>query len=210
MNRIAAASSPGTAAPAGKPHRYELFMTDGSLRFRLLFADRGVEPAADRLTFMLNGSRCSRPYRDIASITLNSNALPDSATIGACNIVFRDGERLLVLSANANGLSDGSRNGEFNAFVRDLHRRLLASGAAGSIRFHFGFSRARLRLLTVALVLGSALLLLLPLVLFAITGEPRLLLAMLFGVVLLLPGARLLGPNRPDGYDPERLPDVFA
>jgi hypothetical protein len=205
-----ATATPPPPAGTDKPRRYDLFMTSGRVRFRMKLADLGIEPQARRLSFMLDGQRHSRPYSDMATVTLNSNALPDSTVIGVCRIDFRDGERLLVLSANANGLSDGSRNAEFSAFVRDLHGRLIANGAADAISFRSGFSNPRFRTLAVALAAAALLFLVLPLILFAATGEPRLLLGLVFGVLLILPGARLLGPNRPATYRPEAPPDFFA
>lgn len=204
--------TPATAPKRNQPgpppiRRYDLFCTDGSSRLRLQLNDEGVSPGPDGLDFMLERRWSNRTWDDIVSITVNSSALPHSAPIATCRIKFYDGEELLVTSVNANGLSDGTRNGEFNDFVRDLHRRLLASGAADDITFRSGYSRARSSALLISLIGAAGIFVALPVVLFFVTKRADILLMTLFGALLVIPGATLLGANRLGSYRPDAPPN---
>ena len=203
------AEDSGAGGPGGA--RYDLFVTDGHLRLRLKLEDAGVGPMPDRLYFMLDGKWQHRAYRDIAAVTLSSSAIGSSAVIGMCRIRFRDGTEVLVSSAGASGLSDGSRDEAFAGFVREFHRRLVDSGAAGAMAFHSGFSTARARGLTAALVAAGVLLVALPLGLFIATGNLQLLYgAAAVAFVLIAPALRVLGPNRPASYRPSEPPTLLA
>jgi len=183
---------------------------DAGPRPRLQLTDEGVSPGVDHIEFMLERRWQRRSYADIVAVTLQSNALPDSAVIANCRIEFEDGAEVVVSSANANGLSDGSRNGDFDDFVHDLHGRLLADGAAADIAFRAGFKPWRRRLLLGGLLAAAALLVVLPIGVFIATRRPELLAATLVGVGLMLPGVALVGPNRPRSYRPDAPPGFFA
>jgi len=203
-------TTPKRKQPGPPPvRRYDLFCTDGGARLRLQLNDEGISPRPDGLDFMRERRWSSRSWDDIDSITVNSSALPDSAPIASCRIKFYDGEELLVTNANANGLSDGTRNGEFNDFVRDLHKRLLASGAAEDITFRAGHSRARSSALLISLVAAAGIFVVLPVVLFFITGRADILLMTLVGALLVVAGATLLGANRLGSYRPDSPPKFF-
>jgi len=205
------AAAPKRKQPAPPAvRRYDLFCTDGSARFRLQLNDEGVSPGPDGLEFMLERRWSSQVWDDVVSVTVNSNTLPDSAPIATCRIKFYDGEELLVTSANANGLSDGTRNGEFDDFVRDLHKRLLASGAASDVTFRSGYSRARSSALLVSLLAAAGIFVVLPVVLFFLTRRADILLMTLFGALLVVPGATLLGANRLGSYRPDSPPKFFS
>lgn len=158
---------------------------------------------------MLDRRWDNRTCGDIAAVTVSSNTVPDSVPIATCRIRFDDGEELLVSSANANGLSDGTRNGEFNDFVKDLHGRLLASGTAGDITFRSGYGPARAWALLVSLIAAAGIFVALPVALFLVTRRADILLMTLFGALLIVPGAKLLGPNRLGSYRPDAPPNFF-
>src|SRR3569833_2306707 len=71
--------------------RYDLFCMDAGPRPRLQLTDEGVSPAVDHLEFMLERRWQRRSYADIVAVTLQSNALPDSAVIANCRSEFEDG-----------------------------------------------------------------------------------------------------------------------
>jgi hypothetical protein len=202
------ASARAAAPPLDQPRRYELFSTDGTLKLRLQLTDEGVLPRPDGIDFMRDRRWTRRLYRDIAAVTLSTSALPDSSIIGTCRIEFGDGSMLLVTSADASGLSDGTRDGEFNAFVADFHRR-LAAARGDRIVFRSGYGRARSISLVVSLLAAGAMFLALPIALWVWTGKLIWLGMLLFGVLLMLPGARLVRPNLGGTYRPEQPPRLL-
>ena len=67
----------------------------------------------------------------------------------------------------------------------------------------------KLLALIVSLILAAAVFLLLPLGLYFATGDAQALWIMLGGLLLFLPAARLVGPNRPRSYNPRQPPDLL-
>ncbi|WP_439576904.1 hypothetical protein [Elioraea sp.] len=193
-----------------KPDRadvFDLVVTDGERRIVMRFDDVGVAPREEALLFTRAGRWVSRRYRDIASVTISSNLIGRGA-IGQCIIAFCDGTRVIVMTVNPAGLADAGRIPRFRSFIRAFHERLIASGASG-IAFHSGYGKGRMASLTAALVVGGAVFVLLPLVLFLGAGEERALWVMLGGAVLLWPALRIREQNAPQSYDPRNPPDLL-
>ena len=97
---------------------------------------------------------------------------------------------------------------EFNAFITDFHRRLVSAGEDGIV-FRARYKRARWIGLMVSLLAAAGMFLALPVALWMLTGKLIWLGMLVFGLLLVLPGARLLRPNLGATYRPEQPPQLL-
>lgn len=183
---------------------YGLFVRrdDGSF---LKLSDEGVALAGERLVWRRGDGEDARRLDAVSGVNLRVTHVSEHGDFGKCEIRFDDASLLLVTGSGAFGLPDDGRKPVYAAFVRDLHRA-LAARPAGSVRFFAGVSEERLQGMRVMLVIIGLLLIALPLLLLILTGEPGLLVATLFGAIVVAGGYAWLQKNRPRSYDPRRVP----
>lgn len=199
----------GTATPADPGRRYELYLREGGGRIVLRYKEKGITLGEDRMAWRADGRRAEGRYADIDSIRLATGHVPKSGPLGECRVAFRSGLVLAITSATEWGHSDEDRNGAYIEFVRDLHRR-LTTGDRGRIRFEAGNTPGRQMFGRIALVLGGAFFVLLPLALFFLTGELEALGITAAGAFFLWPVLILIRKNEPRTYSPDRLDeDLF-
>lgn len=158
---------------------------------------------------MRDGTWTDVPFAALASVNLSTAAVRRSRTIGQCIVDLRDGRRIVISNVAASGLADGERDDAYRAFVRDFHKALIDSGAAPAIRFHSGFTQARMSGLGIALVIGALFFVVLPVVLLIATGDLESLSLLLGGVFLILPAYRTARTNQPADYQPGAPPDLL-
>jgi hypothetical protein len=199
----------GTAPPADPRRHYELCLREGGGRIVLRYKEKGITLDEDRMAWQADGRKAEQRYADIDSIRLATGHIPKSGSIGECRIAFRSGLVLAITSATEWGYSDDARNGTYIGFVRDLHQR-LATGDRGRIRFEAGNTPGRQMFGRIALVLGGALFVLLPLALLLVTGRLEALGIAAAGGFFLWPVLILIRKNEPRTYSPDRLDeDLF-
>jgi len=184
---------------------YDLATHDGAVMTVFRSPDNGVQLAADRIAWTVGTRNREMPLSAIVLIRLSTEVETVEGPIGAtlCQISFADGSAVTVFGGNSRSRDAIERLARYQAFVNDLHRRLGPNERA-SIRFVAGFGGARFGFLLVAALLSVVLFLLTPLALLPLAGsaEPRLLVALLFGVILNFGLFRLLQRNAPHMYDP--------
>ncbi|MEO6012013.1 MAG: hypothetical protein ABIQ30_00295 [Devosia sp.] len=193
-------------APSATAH-YDLYARTTEHRFVWRFKDHGVTVEDDSLSLVVGGQWLRIPFDRILSVTLSSNAIPRSGTIGQCTIQLVSGRRYVVGNGNDQGLADGRYDGPYRRFVDDLHKRLIANGAAGTIRFTSGYSEARRAFLIAALVVSIAFFVVLPLILLLIVRDLKILGVLAAGAAFVWPVMRVAGANRPGLYSPRNPPD---
>lgn len=192
---------------ADTPQTYDLFTTDGVVRFRWALSDEGVRLGPDALEVMREGRWTRTPFTDIASVTLSS-ATAGRTILAQCIIGLQDGGRILISNAAKSGVANGTHDQPFRAFVRDFHRALTASGAATSINFNAGYSESRATGLSIALILFVTLMVGVPLILLLATRSLAVLGILFAGSLLVWPFLRVLRDNRPRTYAPAAPPDL--
>jgi hypothetical protein len=186
--------------------RYALFLTRGGLVFHL--RDEGIAPGRDKISFIDHGKVRIVPYGDLTEVNLTMTAMPRTADVAQMVIRFGNNNRVVVLNTDAWGRADAQRTQEYYRFKADFHARLVAAKAF-HIRFTTGASAGRSAVAMAALAVAGALFLLLPLVLFFMTGQPQILLIMLTGALFLWPFWRAANRNQPSTYDPRDPPDML-
>jgi len=189
------------------PQTYDLFTTDGEVRFRWALSDEGVRLEPNALEVMREGRWSRTAFSDIASVTLSS-ATAGRTILAQCIIGLSDGGRILVSNASKSGVANGQHDQPFRAFVRDFHRTLMASGAAAAISFNAGYSEGRATGLSIALIFFIALMVGVPLILLLITKSLAVLGILFVGSMLVWPFLRVLRDNRPRTYAPAAPPDL--
>ena len=199
----------GTATPADPGRYYELCFREGAGRIVFRYKEKGITLGEDRMAWQTDGRKAEGRYADIDGIRLSTGHIPKSGPIGECRITFRSGLVLAITSATKWGHSDEDRNGAYIEFVRDFHRR-LSTADKGRIRFEAGNTPGRQMFGRIALVLGGAFFVLLPLALFFLTGEFEALGITAAGAVFLWPVLILIRKNEPRTYSPDHLDeDLF-
>jgi hypothetical protein len=202
----AAATEP--APPEPEPKRYDLFLRHRSGFFWRL-TDEGIVPGPDRLSFPTDGRMGHRRYEDIDRVNLSVAHIPRSGSLAQCGIVFRNGATLGLSTANAQGLPDPLRRDVYHDFLEDFHRRLIVSGAAKSITFTRGGTQTRMLILQIALIAGTGLFVVLPVVLAVIARSWEPFQLMLMGALLLWPAWETAQKNQPGTYSPKYPPDLL-
>jgi hypothetical protein len=198
-----------TESGEGRAPDYDLVVGEGK-RFVLFYRDAGVWLGGESIGFMRKGSRLLRPFRDLRSVTLRTRALPRAGAVGECDLRFKNGERFIVMNVNGHGYPERDLTVTYREFVRAFHERLVEAGIGSDVVFRSGYDVMGARILTGALVAGAALFVGLPVALVVMTGRLESLALLLAGAVLLWPAFKILGPNRPSTYTPDRPPDLFG
>ena len=144
-------------------------------------------------------------FEDIVRIRLVTVSGGEDGLIGSCIIHFKKGGMLTVMGGNNWGVCDPEKADLYRQFVDDLHRRLSAKDGsriefiAGQTEASRGFSQA-------AIIVMALFFLVLPVGLFALTGEPECLFIMLGGFAFASPFFRLFKANTPRNYSPRNIP----
>lgn len=188
---------------------YDLFARTAERRFVWRFKDHGVTVEDDALSLVIGGQWLRIPFDRIMTVTLSSNAIPRSGTIGQCTIQLVSGSRYVIGNGNDQGLADGHRDGPYRRFIGQLHQRLIATGAAKNIRFVSGYSETRRTILIAALAVAVAFFVVLPLILLLIVKDLKILGVLAAGAALVWPAMRVAGANRPGLYSPQNPPDFI-
>ena len=192
-----------------EPRRYDLYLRHRAGLFWRL-TDSGIVPGPEKLSYPIDGHMGFRLYSEIYSINLSSAHIPRHGSLAQCGIKFRNGATLGLSSAGASGLPDPQRREVYVEFLQDFHDRLIASGEARRISFTRGGTEMRMLVLHIALIAGTALFVLLPIILAIMVREWGPLQLMLMGGLFLWLAWQHAGKNQPGTYDPRYPPDLLA
>lgn len=184
---------------------YDLRLREGPVLHHLRL-NEGITLSADGLAWPTDGEEHARAYADIDNIRLQFGYVEGDGNICTCTIAFRDGLILYVYSTKAIGEAAGARAPTYRAFVHDLHARIPAA-ARKRIGFFAGESEGRQTYGRVMLVVAALFFIAMPIVLFLISSEWKMLGITFFGFTLIIPFARVLSRNKPHTYNPARVPD---
>jgi hypothetical protein len=204
-------SEPAAAAEVPEqpePRRYDLFLRHRTGFFWKL-TDEGIVPGPEKLSYPVDGRMGFRLYSEIYSVNLSSAHIPRSGNLAQCGISFRNGATLGLSTANALGVPDAGRREVYNEFIDDFHNRLVASGDAKRISFTRGGTEMRMRVLWIALIAGTALFVILPIVLAIMVHDWGPFQIMLMGGLFLWPAWQAAEKNQPGTYDPRYPPDML-
>jgi hypothetical protein len=190
-------------------NHFDLIVRDGKPGFRLCFTDSGVLVDADALRVMRDGTMVSVPFAEIRSVRLSLASTGRSGMVGMCAIELASGQRFVISTIQPSGLADPSKEGIYRRFIEAFHARLVDSGAASHIGFSQGFTAARRTVLLVALIAGGILFIGGPLFAFALSQQPKALIALVIGAALLIPFVRIYNTNVPRNYSPTNPPDLL-
>jgi hypothetical protein len=204
-------SEPAAAAEEPKqpePRRYDLFLRHrAGLYWKL--TDRGIVPGPEKLSYMQDGRWGFRHYKDIYSVNLSSAHIPRSGNLAQCGISFRNGATLGLSTASELGVPDASQREVYDEFIEDFHNRLVASGDAKRISFTRGGSEMRMLVQRIALIAGTALFVILPIVLAIMAHDWGPFQLMIMGGLFLWPAWQAAEKNQPGTYDPRYPPDML-
>jgi hypothetical protein len=199
----ASASTPATASTS-----YDLYFLVNGKRFfwrnpncGLTLIDAGLN---SRLTWRTERGEDSRPWTDIASVTMMSGT-DGKNEINSCVIGFRGGRSITATDAGSSGQLEAERTPVYRDFVRALHAR-LAFAPEGTIHFSAGVSETRHTVMLVTLVIGVLFFVATPLVLLFIVRDWRVIGVLCAGAAFMWPFWRVIENNRPRSYDPRHPP----
>jgi hypothetical protein len=113
---------------------------------------------------------------------------------------------LTVTSLDSWGSADAARLDDYAEFLQDLHSH-LGEADKKRIRFIAGMTEGRQMFGKVAVFIGGAFFILLPLVLLLITREIQALFITLAGAAFIIPAFKTMKKNEPRTYDPDHLDD---
>jgi hypothetical protein len=206
MNAILA-DEPGKIAPR---RHYDLHFREGprsGLVWR--YRDAGITLTPAGMEWVAAGERRYTDYATIATIRIQTGHIPKAGYFGSCIITFRNGRDLTVTSLDSWGSPDPERLDDYAEFLQDLHAR-LGEEDKRRIVFLAGVTEGRQMAGKVAVVIGGAFFVLLPLGLLLLTGEIKTLLIALAGAAFVVPAFRTLKKNEPRTYNPDSLDeDLF-
>ena len=196
----------GVPKPPTKRH-YDLHFREGPAggiiwRYR----DAGVALSAAGMEWRTAVERRSTDWSTIDTIRVQTGHIPKSGYFGSCQISFRNGRMLTVTSLDSWGRADPGRYDDYAEFLQDLHAH-LGEPDRKRIRFVAGMTEGRQMFGKVAVFIGGAFFILLPLVLLVITGEIKALFITLGGAAFIVPVYRTMKRNEPRTYDPAHLDD---
>jgi hypothetical protein len=203
MDAIAEGSA--TKPPANR--HYDLHFREGPAggiiwRYR----DSGVALSQKGIEWRAEGQQRFTDWSTIDQIRVQTGHIPKSGYFGSCQITFRNRRMLTVTSLDSWGSPDDSRLDDYAEFLQDLHAH-LGEADRKRIRFVAGMTEGRQMFGKVAVVIGGAFFILLPLVLLLLTGEIKALFIMLGGAAFIIPTFRTVKRNAPRTYDPGHLDD---
>jgi len=189
-----------------QPREYTLCYREDVVRVFWRMEDRPILVHENGLQWSAPNSPMQRAtFEDIVRIRLVTVSGGEDGLIGSCIIHFKKGGMLTVMGGNNWGVCDPEKADLYRQFVDDLHRRLSAKDGsriefiAGQTEASRGFSQA-------AIIVMALFFLVLPVGLFALTGEPECLFIMLGGFAFASPFFRLFKANTPRNYSPRNIP----
>ncbi|WP_332682064.1 hypothetical protein [Bosea sp. (in: a-proteobacteria)] len=194
----------GTKA-ADERRRYELFVRRGRGGIALKHNDEGVGLDGGLLFWSTQTGEVARSLAEVTGVHLSTGHVARHGDFGACAIAFSAAAPLVVSSSTAYGYPDAERNRTYRAFLEDLHRG-LAERPPSAVRFSSGVSEARIRFIQVMLVIMGLLMVALPLVLLAMTGELSMLGVIAVGGAFVWGYFNWTQKNAPRVYEPDRIP----
>jgi hypothetical protein len=175
-------------------------------RPRMLGSDHAFRLTADSLEWNIAGHAGRAAYPMIARVRLGYRPSNLGAPRFIAEIWPRNGPRIEIASTSSRSLVATEDQGPaYRAFVRELHRRIAAAG--GECRFESGFAAWRwwpMAAIGVATVIGFAF------ITVRTIASADLAAAALMLALLGLLGwqtAPLILRNRPQRYEPGRIPD---
>lgn len=193
-------------AEAGEERRrYGLFVRRGTGSFALKQSDEGVGLDGDLLFWSTPQGEVARPLGEVSSVHLSTAHIVRNGDTGACSIVFSGAPPLIVSSSTAYGHPDEERNQVYRAFLEDLHAT-LSERVPGKVRYSSGVSEARIAFIQVMLIIMGLLMVALPLVLLAMTGELSMLWVIFVGGAFVWGYFGWVQKNAPRTYEPGRIP----
>jgi hypothetical protein len=163
--------------------------------------DAGKDSA---LAWQTEHGEVRRLWTDIAAVNMISVS-DGKNEVNQCRIAFRDGRSITVTEAGSSGTLDEEKTPLYRDFVRALHER-LALAPKGSIRFTAGVSETRHMVLSVTAFIAALLFVALPLGLFFIVREWKVLGVLAAGAGFVWPIWKIVENNRPRSYDPRKPP----
>ena len=196
----------GASKPPAKRH-YDLHFREGPAGgFIWRYRDSGLALTPLGMEWRAAGQQRFTDWSTIDTIRVQTGHIPKSGYFGSCQITFRNGRALSVTSLDSWGSADASRLDDYSEFLQDLHTYL---SEADKKRIHFvaGVTEGRQIFGKVAVVLGGAMFVLLPLVLLLLTGEIKALFITVGGLAFIIPAFRTLKKNEPRTYNPDSLDD---
>lgn len=191
-----------TKAAPGNERSYGLYLSSG-LSFHWSNPNHGVRLTDDRIAWTIDDNRQDAHFSRIVEVRLQTGGNAQDL-IAMCKITFVDGYVLTVYNGSAMGLPDNAQAALYRDFVRDLHRRLVASKAR--VDYIAGFSEGRYHIVLPASIALGLIVVALPFVLVLITGEIKVLFALIAGAWLFWPMYKMVQANKPQTYDPTHLP----
>lgn len=192
------------AAESGR-RRYGLFVRRRSGGIALKHGDEGVGLDGDLLFWSTQQGEIARPLSEVSGVHLAAGHIARHGDFGTCSIAFSGAPSLIVSSSTAYGYPDEERNRTYRAFLEDLHRS-LAERSPGAVRFSSGVSEARIRFIQVMLIIMGLLMVALPIVLLAMTGELSMLGVIFVGGTFVWGYFNWTQKNAPRLYEPDRVP----
>lgn len=189
----------------GERRHYELFVRRGAGGFVLKQSDEGVGLDGDLLFWSTPQGEVARPLSEVSGVHLSTAHIPRHGDFGACSIAFSGAPPLIVSSNTAYGYADEVRNQTYRAFLEDLHAT-LAERMPGKVRYSSGVSEARIAFVQVMLIIMGLLMVALPLVLLALTGELSMLWVIFVGAGFVWGYFGWVQKNAPRSYEPGRIP----
>ncbi|WP_332696759.1 hypothetical protein [Bosea sp. (in: a-proteobacteria)] len=194
----------GAEAGAGR-RRYGLFVRRGAGGVALKHDDEGVGLDGDLLFWSTQTGEVARPLAEVTGVHLSTAHIVRHGDFGACTIAFSGAAPLIVSSSSAYGFPEDERNQTYRAFLQDLHRT-LAERSPGTVRYSSGVSEARIRFVQVLLIIMGLMMVALPIVLLAMTGELSMLSVIAVGGAFTWGYFNWAQKNAPRTYEPDRIP----
>lgn len=198
----------GTEAEAeagDERRRYGLFVRRSTGGFTLKQSDEGVGLDGDLLFWSTPQGEVARPFSEISGVHLSTAHISRQGDFGTCSIAFSGAPPLIVSSSTAYGYPDEERSRVYRSFLEDLHGT-LAARLPGKVRYSSGVSEARIVFVQVMLIVMGLLMVALPLVLLAMTGELSMLWVIFVGVGFFWGYFGWVQKNAPRTYEPGRIP----
>jgi hypothetical protein len=189
----------------GNARSYDVLVRGSDQGFSF-HSNRGVTLDDERISWDSDGRPNAARLASVAEVHVQTGGAWGNA-VALCQIRFLDGYVLTLVDSYAFGGNADTQKALYRACVHDLHRRLAAAKTAASIRFTAGYTGARYRLVLACGVLLAAMFIGMPLAVFVITREARLLLLMGGSAIFLWPLYLMVRNNAPRTYEPSRIPE---
>lgn len=185
---------------------YPLHYREGKVTLYLAMAEDGVTLGDGILSWRTATGTEARRLSDLRQVRLAIAPTARLGRIGSCEMTFRDGTILTVLSATSMGGRDETRARTFRSFLHDLHAQ-IAPADRSRVAFFAGRERGGPALApwaawTIAALLGFAVWY--SFAQFGLRGIWLAAPALAVAAVIILP---ILRANSGTDYDPGALPN---